>query len=367
MYDVIIVGAGPAGATSAYELTRAGLKVLLLEKKNLPRFKPCGGGLSLKFLASLPFDLSKTVKGRVSRLRYLYDNSDPFEAEMEAQLAMVNRSDFDFAIVSAAVAAGAELKDGLEVSGIEEQADGINVKTNKGFFKTKYLVGADGVYTKIGAWSGLVKKRKIGSALEVELAGLDHPQTALIGFGRVKEGYSWSFPKADHYSVGIGGRHGENLRQELDSWLDCLGYKGERNFKVYGHALPEAVVGARLQKGNILLVGDAAGLVNPLTGEGIRYAIQSGRIAASAIVANKVESYSRRIYEQIGGDLRFSYFIRAIFNAFPKLCYRYGVKNAAASRELSKAFCGDATFKDLFFKIGRKLADPMSYLRVNYG
>jgi geranylgeranyl reductase family protein len=367
MYDVIVVGAGPAGATAAYELAGSGLKVLLLEKKSLPRFKPCGGGISQKFLASLPFDFSRAIKGNVSRLRYYYDNGDPFEAELDTQLAMVNRRDFDFVIASAAAAAGAELLAGLEVSGIEARSDGIKIITAKGAFKTRYLIGADGVYTKIGAWSGLVKKRRIGSALEVELTGLDHAQTALIGFGRVKEGYSWSFPKDDYYSVGIGGRHGVNLRKELDSWLDCLGYQGGRKFKVHGHALPEAVVGARLQKSNILLVGDAAGLVNPLTGEGIRYAIQSGRIAASAIKADKVESYSRRVYEQIGGDLRFSYFIRSVFNAFPRFCYRYGVKNAAASRELSKAFCGDGTFKGLFFKIGKKMIDPLNLLRVNYG
>lgn len=367
MYDVIVVGAGPAGATAAYYLTGAGLKVLLLEKKKLPRFKPCGGGISLKFLATLPFDVSRAIKGKVSRIRYLYNNSDPFEAEMDCQLALVNRRDFDLAIASAAVSAGAELIDDLPVNGIDVKNDRIRILTEKGSFEAKYLIGADGVYTRVGEWSGLVKKRRIGSALEVELTGLDHAQTALIGFGRVKEGYSWSFPKADFYSVGIGGRHGDKLRSQLDDWLDCLGYKGDRKFKVYGHALPEAVIGAQLQKGKILLVGDAAGLVNPLTGEGIRYAVRSGQIAAAAIIANKIDNYSRLIYEQIGADLRFSYFIRFLFNAWPKFCYRYGVKNAAASRELSKAFCGDATFKGLFFKIGKKLVNPLSLLRVNYG
>ena len=367
MYDAIVVGAGPAGAASAYYLAQAGLKVLLLEKNKLPRFKPCGGGISQKFLAGLPVDLSRAVKGRVTRIRYLFNNSDPFEAGLDFELAVVDRREFDHALALAASAAGAELIDDLPANGIDQRDGRVRVLTEKGAFEARYLVGADGVYTKIGAWSGLVKRRRIGAALEVELSGLRHDHLAQIGFGRVNEGYSWSFPKAGHYSVGIGGRRGANLKCELDAWLDCLGYRGERNFKVHGHALPAAVIAATLHKGNILLVGDAAGLVNPLTGEGIRYAIQSGRIAAEAIAANQVEDYSRHIYKQIGYDLRFSYLIKNVFHAWPRFCYRYMVKNASASRTLSLAFCGDLTFKELFFKAGKRLVNPLSYLKVNNG
>ncbi len=367
MYDAIVVGAGPAGAAAAYYLAKAGLKVLLLEKHKLPRFKPCGGGISQKFLASLPVDLSGSVKGRVTRIRYLFNNSDPFETEMNFELAMVKRADFDRTLAEGAVAAGAELIDDLPVNGIDVRDGRIRVLTEKGAFESRYLVGADGVYTKIGEWSGLVRRRRSGAALEVELTGLHHDEVAQIGFGRVNEGYSWSFPRSDHYSVGIGGRRGGQLRRELDSWLDCLGYRGERNFKVHGHALPEALIAACLHKDNILLVGDAAGLVNPLTGEGIRYAIQSGKIAAEAIAEGRVDDYSRRIYKQIGYDLRFSYFIRSFFHAWPRFCYRYLVKNHAASRSLSLAFCGDMTFKELFFKTGKRMINPFNYVRAVRG
>ena len=367
MYDVIVVGAGPAGSAAAYYLSVAGLKVLLLEKQKLPRQKPCGGGISEKFISSLPWAAAGAVRGRVNRIRYTYGNGDPFETAMDWQLALVDRRAFDQSLTEAAAAAGTEVKDGLPVTGLELAADRIKVLTGQGKFEAKYLIGADGVYTRIGAWSGLIRRRRIGSALEVEVSGLEQDrQTACIGFGLVRQGYSWSFPKGDYCSVGIGGRHGGQLRLELDRWLDQLGYRGERKFKVHGHALPEAIIGARLQQGNILLAGDAAGLVNPLTGEGIRYAIQSARIAAEAIVAGKITDYSRLVRERITGDFRYSYWIRALFFIRPEFCYRFFVKNATASRSLSRAFCGDATFQDLFYSCAKKMIDQSGWLKGRF-
>ena len=330
----------------------------------LPRFKPCGGAVSLKFLLSLPFDVSGAIRGKISRLRYFYNNADPFEVELDSQLATVNRQEFDQAIARAAAQAGAELIDGLAVSGLAIESQAIKVLTGKGIFETKYLIGADGVYSRIGEWSGLTKKRKINSTLEIELSGLDQdPQTAFIGFGQVRQGYSWSFPKSDSYSIGIGGRGGEKLKVELDRWLTFLGYSGKRDFKISGHALPEPVIGARLQKGGLLLAGDAAGLVGPLTGEGIRYAIQSAGIAAKAIIAGEVGNYSRLIYRQISSDFRFSYLMRSLFFLWPKYCYRHGIKRESASNDLARILCGEGTFRDLFLKTGGKILNPVNLFK----
>src|SRR3989338_925618 len=360
-FDAIVVGAGPAGATAAYFLAKAGLNVLSLEKKKLPRFKPCGGGISHKFLRSLPFDASPAITGLVSRIKYFYKITDPFKVELGAQLAMLNRQKFDFLIVEEAVRSGAKLCDGIKLAGIDVKENGIAVTTETEKFEAKDLVGADGVFSQIAIWAGLRASRKFDLAREIELAEPKHAlDTVYLGFGQVREGYAWSFPKFDGCSVGIGGSHGKELTVELDKWLVFLGYKpSEQKFKISGHPLPLPIIGAKLQKGRVLLAGDAAGLVNPLTGEGIRFALQSGKLAAEAIVSNNIDGYSREIYEKISSDFKYAYYLRALFAVLPGFCYRYGVKNHAASQFLAKVFCGDASFKDFFRRAVRKILLPL--------
>jgi len=361
MFDVIIVGAGPAGAAAAYYLAKAGVKVLLLEKKKLPRFKPCAGGISSKFLASLPFEVSKSVKGKVSKIKYFYNLDDPFEVKLDITMAMLNREEFDYLLVQDAARLGAELIDNVQISEIKMGQDKIKILTDKGDFFGKFLIGADGVHSFVGRRVGLLNKRKIWSAFEVELEGLNHDvDTAFFGFGQLKQGYSWSFPKMDYSSVGIGGKGSKNFVTEFEKWLGFLGYKGRRKeLKIYAHPIPEVEVGAKLHNDKVLLLGDAAGLVDPITGEGIRHAILSAQIATEVILTGKIDEYSRRIYKRISADFRYAYLMRWIFVNWPQFCYRIAVKDVGISRLLSCIFCGDLTYREF---VGR-FSNPLKYLR----
>ncbi len=365
MYEVIVVGAGPAGSSAAYYLAKAGMKVLLLERSRLPRFKPCAGGISLKFLASLPFDVSRAIVGRISSVRYFYELDNPVEVKFDIQMGMLNRQKFDHLVAEAAAHFGAELIDSVRINEIKFNQSKIIILSDKGRFESKYLIGADGVHSFVGRAAGLLKNRKIWSAVEVELPGLKHdPNTAYISFGLSREGYAWSFPKNDYFSVGIGGRKEKNLVEKLRKWMDFLGCKTDQNRpRIHAHPLPEAVPGDRIQDGSVLLVGDAAALVDPLTGEGIRYAIRSARIASAVILEGKLDQYSRRVFEEISSDFRSAFRAKWLFYRWPKFFYQLAVKNPVYSQALSQIFCGELSYRDAYRRLLNKSLNPFRLLR----
>jgi geranylgeranyl reductase family protein len=359
MYDVIIVGAGPAGGSSAYYLAKGGAKVLLLEKVKLPRFKPCAGGISMKFLSSLPFDAKPAIRGKVTRVRYLLNMQDPYDVDLTLDMAMLNRQEFDHLVVREAANLGAEVIDQVQISELLIEANKIKVMTNKGEFEGEYLIGADGVHSGVGKRVGLLKARKIWSAIEVEVPLKHDLETAVLGFGQIRQGYAWSFPKSDRFSVGIGGRGEKRPLDKLMRWLEFLGYKKDRKeTKIYSHPLPEAAPGEVLQKGRVLLVGDAAGTVDPLSGEGIRYAVRSAEIASSSILSGDLSLYSRKVYEEITSDFKYAKKFRWLFFHFTKYCYRFGVKNQRISNVLAGIFMGEYSYREFYRQIIKRMVNP---------
>ncbi|MFH1825686.1 MAG: geranylgeranyl reductase family protein [bacterium] len=361
-YDVIVVGAGPAGSATAYYLAKAGKKVLLLEKFRLPRFKPCAGGISAKFLETLPFDVQKAVQATVTKVRYLYNLADQFEAPLASPIIMLNRQKFDHLLVEEAIKQGVCLFDKVIISDIKISDQKVTVITDKGEFTAPYLVGADGVHSQVARSANLCQDRKIGSAIELEIPNSDHdPSIAYFGFGQVAGGYAWIFPKTTYLSVGIGGKGSSLIKQELERWLKHHNLSAE-GLRWYAHPLPLLKPGERIARGRVILVGDAAGLVDPLTGEGIRYAIRSGQIAASAMINGDVKSYSRRIYNEISYDFNYTYRFKRVFFRWPQLCYRYGVKNPVITRVLSQIISGDLTYKEAYWNLLKKL-NPFSLFK----
>jgi geranylgeranyl reductase family protein len=206
MYDCIVVGAGPAGASTAYHLARQGHSVLLLEKHSLPRYKPCSGAVSPSVAEHFDFDFSPAIDRQVRRVRYTWKLGDPIDAELTTAepIWMVKREVFDHFLVQQAQAQGALLKDQTEVNGIEAQADFWQVLTSQGTFEAAYLVAADGAQGPMAGWLGF-------PPLELRQAAiLEVPTPEPVGddcainfeFGLVKHGCLWNFPKQQGYSIG---------------------------------------------------------------------------------------------------------------------------------------------------------------------
>jgi geranylgeranyl reductase family protein len=302
-YDVVVVGAGPAGSATALRLARAGAKVILVDRERFPRDKPCGGGLTGRALRHAPCAVDPVVEHVVDRFRIRLRYGLSFTRRHATPLVlMTQRRRLDLHIVEQALAAGADFRDGVRVTEIRDEGSGIVASLDGRPVRADTLVGADGANGIVARAAGLTSGIVNGVALEanVPYEALDREDienTAIIELGVVPGGYGWVFPKGDHANVGVGGwgREGPRLREHLARLTQQHGIDPAALRDRQGHRLPMRRPGAEPARGRVLLVGDAAGLVDPLSGDGIYEAFVSAELAADAILEDDHESYAPRL------------------------------------------------------------------------
>ncbi|HBB33598.1 MAG TPA: dehydrogenase [Cyanobacteria bacterium UBA8803] len=367
MFDCIIVGAGPAGGTAAYHLAKRGRSVLVLEKESLPRYKPCGGGVSPAVQQWFDFDFAPAISLKANAVRYTWQMSDPVEVQLETQepVWMVRRDVFDHFLIQQAQNQGAELRDQTEVTGIEFKSDRWQVNTTNGPIEGRYLIAADGAKGPMARWLGFKERqRQMAGALEAETPAPDpNDPTIHFDFGQVKNGYIWNFPKAGGYSIGIGTFRGggtQDLKGMVAKYAEQFG-TDLKTCQQYGHALCLWDGNQKLHTQNAVLAGEAACVVDPFTAEGIRPSIFTGVKAAEAIdralagEGNALEKYTQVVQEEWGSDMVWAKRLAGAFYSLPKVGYKVGVKRPTATTIMLKIMCGELRYSEVVNRALKRL------------
>jgi geranylgeranyl reductase family protein len=285
-YDAIVVGAGPAGCAAAYDLALAGHSVLLVDRVTFPRTKACAGALVIKAMKALRYSIEPIIKGwctnfiagKGTDLTKRFHGSYPIAA-------MTIRSEFDHYCLQKTIEAGAQFQIIHRIREVSEYRDHIVLCADDISLAAKFLIGADGANSRIRKLTDQFSTIKLGLAIEAMAPPRNIDRYSVeFDFGIVNSGFCCIFPKDDHYNVGLytnSDSHSISKRSLKDYLLKKLGNESLTN--LVGCSIGLGGESYIPSSKRIFLVGDAAGLTDPLLGEGISNAIKSGQAAALAI------------------------------------------------------------------------------------
>ncbi len=391
VYDVAVIGAGPAGGVAATLCARSGFKTILVEKKKLPRVKPCAGGLTARCIALLrEIDCFQDpwVQKKIHQLMIHYPRIKTSVELKSAKpyLGTVHRPDFDMAMADLAGSAGASIKESEYFVEYAHTSDGrVVVQTDTSVFCTRILIGADGcrsrVRRQLSAEMGVTASTSMmyGIACDVFLDEISclRPDCCHLFFQMGKNiHYGWGFPKKQVMNIGLVF-HAADGFQQIKTFEPLQALKQFLQ-TIAGKTLPWRGIGAApipiyagfrrsvIQKNNVLLVGDAAGFADAWTGEGIYFGVKSAVLAHQVIrkaLADQnpdecLSMYAKLCKKHICRELKMSYWVSELFKINP-FFYEYlqypGVRNLFVPHTQGKISYPQAMAKAFLFVLGYKL------------
>jgi geranylgeranyl reductase family protein len=385
-YDVVVVGSGPSGATAARSCAKYGFSTFMIDKDKFPRNKPCGGAISSRALKQLGFSIDEVIRQVYYDARIYRPKGDFFTLESTSPLAFgVLRSDFDLLLVQKAISEGAVFKEEERAKTVSVSSSGVRVKCKSGLEVIgETLVAADGVTNTIAGQIDIRKRwepEEVGLACVWEFAIEKNILKRLMidslefYIGITPAGYGWIFPKGDYLSVGVGSFL-KKMQSSRGMILNLVKKVSKlRNLKMSNprwHLIPIGGFSRKISQGRILLVGDAAGFVDPLLGEGIFYAISSGKMGALAIKTaleeEKLEKlpmlYDRLCRQNIMVDLSSAYRLATKVYYYPNVTLGFFVSDDRLRRLLAEVIKGEKNYMDFIrhsfgslpISIGKRLA-----------
>lgn len=359
-FDVIIIGAGPAGSQAAYHLAAAGWSVLLLDKARFPRRKVCGGGLTERGRKKIPFDITPVVHQTVTWGYLGFRGRKVCTIEGHQPIAhLVDRTSFDDFLRQKAAEKGATCQQGERVIKISQTGEGVIVQTDQANYQSRFAIGADGVHSQVARQLGLLAGSPTSLAVEARLALPPDRQSGLtdgitFDFGTLPWGYGWIFPKHDHLNVGVfrnwPGRRASR-RQLLRFIRQHPGLDEGQILDIRAYPGPTGGDKGPRHQGRVLLAGDAAQLADPWLGEGISYALISSRIAAETLLAAgraatpDLAPYSDRIEREILSQFRTARKIAVLVGLFYGLNVQFLKRSALLQGMIADLLCGEQSYQ----------------------
>jgi geranylgeranyl reductase family protein len=329
-YDAIVVGAGPAGSSVSHQLATAGATVLLLDRARFPRDKPCGGGVTERAARLLPFSIDPVVEDVATRVDLRLSYGRTIERGDGVPLVyLTQRRHLDQFLAERAAQAGADFRDGVRVTRMEEGA----VWAGRDRFEAAAILGADGANGISAKALGLGGNQHVGVALEGNLPyaklGDGYRGKLVLEFGVVPGGYGWVFPKGDHINFGVGGWGGEGprLREHLRRLCEAHDVAFGDLEGTRGYRLPLRSPRSTLARGRGLLVGDAGGLIDPVSGDGMFEGFLSARYASEAVLdllagrASSLDPYGPRLAGRLATHLWASWGVKVALDRFPRATF----------------------------------------------
>jgi geranylgeranyl reductase family protein len=362
MKSIAVIGAGPAGSTAAENLARAGYRVYLLDEK-LAWEKPCGGGITYKAYQRYPYlKANSTPRRDVIRCELQANNAKPFRFELERPVLIYSRKDLNAMLIERAASAGAQVEK-ARITGIERYGNSWRLATPRGILEADYAVVATGARNPLRSFGTEWDARNTMLAMGYYIPAKS--ESVVIRFFPWLQGYIWLFPRGDHISAGICGKTTDqrDLRKALEQYLDEqeIAWRGSQ---FYAHLLPSLESRHwrenRLAGEGWVAVGDAGGLVDPITGEGIYYAVRSGDLAAQVLMdesipePQKAHSYVSTIHRDFAEDLelasklcRLFYLGQTGLGTVPQRMIQFARRNARIQRLLQDLMSGTQDYASL--------------------
>ena len=369
VFDIIIIGGGLSGSSTALNLSKKGYSVLIIEKGRLGDIKPCAGGMASSMKKFLPLDIDQAIESKIKNVEFRWKSSDNVVANLsgESPFWIIRREKLDKLLLDEALKFGSEILRPAQAEKITSQNKTWIIQcSNKNIYKSKFLVIADGSQSQWAEYFKLgPRKPKFANTIALRLKGLGNiPKDAVrFEFGFVKYGFAWAFPLKESVNIGLGTFINNKLLKD-----EALNYKIIKSFGFEDLSFKSTHKKLRIWNGlqklngdRVIAVGDAASLCDPFLAEGIRPSLISSYYAAKSIDQclscnnNDLNSYSKNINNEWGKSMAWGKRIAQIFYRFPKTGYQLGVKRKTAPKRIAQILSGEMNYEDIAKRVVKRL------------